>query len=115
MVNIQTDSSFLKVGQVQYDMLVCLVYGTNNSSTMISSDLGHTKLFIFIFVILQKDKRNKFKGFLQRNLQDFMKNKQTARLKIILGTLGAWCTSHFSHQPSKFYFLLFITFTRKTN
>ena len=37
--------------------------------------LGHSKLFIFIFVILKKGKKKKIKGFSQRILQDFMKKK----------------------------------------
>jgi hypothetical protein len=37
-------------------------------------DLGHSKLFIFIFLKLKKMK-NRLKGFLERILQEIMKKK----------------------------------------
>jgi hypothetical protein len=40
-------------------------------------DLGHSKLFISIFVILKKKLENKLKGFLQRILQKIMKKNNT--------------------------------------
>jgi hypothetical protein len=45
----------------------------------------HSKLFIFIFVILKKNKKINWKGF----------------CKIILGTSDTWSTSLLSHRPSK--------------
>ena len=42
-------------------------------------DLGYSKLFIFIFVKLWKNKENKMKGFLQRILQEIMKKKNPIR------------------------------------
>ena len=52
------------------------------------------KIFIFVFVISYKNKKNELKGFLQRILKDFMKKK-------ILGTSEAWSSSCLSHWPNK--------------
>ena len=54
-------------------------------------DLGHSKLFTFNFI---KKYENKLKLFLQRIMQDFMK-------EMILGTSDAWSTIHLSHRPGK--------------
>ena len=54
-------------------------------------DLGHWKLFIFIFVIFQK-----------KNERVFAKNfARVYEKKIILGTSDAWSTSRLSHRPSE--------------
>ena len=76
---------------------------TNESSTnrlmfqvlsfILFIDLGHSKLFTFIFVFFLGKKMNRLKVFLQKILQEIMK-------KMILGTSDAWSTIHLSHQPS---------------
>ena len=54
----------LKSVNLQYNTLVCWANGTNDSST--------NCLTFQVFLILQKNKK---KGFLQNNLQDFLKKK----------------------------------------
>ena len=43
--------------------------------------LWHSKLFIFIFVMLWENKKNKLKGFLQRILQEIMKKDDTWNIR----------------------------------
>ena len=43
--------------------------------------LGHSKLFILIFVKLQKNKKNKLKGFLQIILQEIIKKIHTWNIR----------------------------------
>ena len=56
-------------------------------------DLGHSKLFTFIFVFFKKNKQIDWKYF----CKEFCKKSWK---KIILGTSDAWSTIHLSHRPS---------------
>ena len=56
-------------------------------------ELGHSKLFISIFLKLQKNMKNKLKGSLQRILQGIMKKK-------IFRTPYALSMSRFFQPPS---------------
>ena len=55
-------------------------------------DLGHSKLFTFIFV---------FFGKIKKQIESiFAKNSARNYEKKILGKLDAWLTIHLSHRPS---------------
>ena len=56
-------------------------------------DLGHSKLFTFIFVFLEKNKQIDWKYFCKEFCKKSFK-------KIMLGTSDAWSTIHLSHRPS---------------
>ena len=56
-------------------------------------DLGHSKLFTFIFVFFKKNRKIDWKYFCKEFCKKSLK-------KIILGTSDAWSTIHLSHRPS---------------
>ena len=97
----------LKSDNLQYNTLVCLFAGTNDSSAkhlMIKVwfffswflakffvKMVSMYLFILFFINLQKSKQRVLSAL---SLQQIMR-------KIMLGTSDAWSTSHLSQQPSK--------------
>ena len=83
----------------QYNMLVCWEAGTKDLSTkrlmlqaLFFIDLGHSKLFTFIFAFFLKNKRIDWKYF----CKEFCKKPWK---KLMLGTSDAWLTIHLSHRP----------------
>ena len=96
-----TQRIILKIDWFQFNMLGCWDEWLIDQASDVPSifffksliDLGHSKLFIFVFVKLQKNWKLNWNDFCKEFCKKLWKKK-------ILGTSDAWSMSHSSQHPS---------------